>query len=254
MADERHLSVILVPDGAGAESRAFRISYRRLRLLTVVAGVLGLLFVVMVGSWWHLATRASRASALEEELAAVEAERVRVSALVARLEEAEERYDALRGLFGSDSAGLPTEGWLPVAGSARSSLPSDSAGRMPTGWPLSARGFVTRPLLAGATGDHPGIDIAIPTDSYVLAAGGGAVMDAGENEIYGRYAVLDHGDGYRTRYAHASRLFVEVGQPVRRGEVIALSGSTGRSTAPHLHFEILLDGEAVDPLVLIQRP
>lgn len=254
MSDERHLSVIVVPDGAGDESRTFRLSYRRLRILTVAAGGLALILAVMVGSWWYLAARAVRASTLEEEIADLEAERARVVALAARLEELEERYSTLRALFGSDSTDLSTDLWLPTPGGATGPPEPDSLARLPTSWPLSTRGFVTRSLLAGSTGIHPGVDIAVPMDSYIRAAGAAEVLDVGENEVYGRYVVLDHGNGYRTRYAHASRTFVEDGRTVRRNEVIALSGSTGRSTAPHLHFEILLDGEAVDPLTLVRRP
>jgi murein DD-endopeptidase MepM/ murein hydrolase activator NlpD len=113
---------------------------------------------------------------------------------------------------------------------------------------------VTRVLLDGAAGEHPGLDIAVPSGSYIRAAGSGEVVDVGEDEVYGRYVVLDHGNGYQTRYAHASLTLVERGRTVRRSEVIALSGSTGRSTAPHLHFEVTLEGETLDPLTLVQRP
>ena len=80
------------------------------------------------------------------------------------------------------------------------------------------------------------------------------MVDVGEDEVYGRFVVLDHGDGYTSLYGHASLTFVERGQHVRQHEIIALSGSTGRSTAPHLHFEVLLNGEAVDPLTMVSQP
>jgi murein DD-endopeptidase MepM/ murein hydrolase activator NlpD len=76
----------------------------------------------------------------------------------------------------------------------------------------------------------------------------------GEDEVYGGFVVIDHGEGYTSLYGHASSTLVSLGQRVRQNEVIALSGSTGRSTAPHLHFEILLNGEAVDPLTMVQQP
>ena len=81
----------------------------------------------------------------------------------------------------------------------------------------------------------------------------GVVADVGEDDVYGRYVLLDHENGYRTRYAHASHTFVELGAVVRRDEVIALSGSTGRSTAPHLHFEIHPQGgSAINPYPLVK--
>ncbi len=66
--------------------------------------------------------------------------------------------------------------------------------------------------------------------------------------------LIDHGDGYESMYGHASRVFVAAGDSVERHEVIALSGSTGRSTAPHLHFEVRKAGQAVDPLALVHQP
>jgi murein DD-endopeptidase MepM/ murein hydrolase activator NlpD len=258
MADGRHLSIIIVPDGAGEESRTFRIPYGRLKALGIVVGAAGIVLAVMVGSWWYLAARSVRASELEEEVARLQAEQTRVAILAARLAELEERYLNLRSLFGTDSLGASGESLLPIPAAGRNAVSDgrdlDPESQIPTSWPLTERGFVTRVLLADAGGDHPGLDIAIPGGSYIRAAGAGEVVDVGEDEVYGRYVVLDHGNGYRTRYAHASVTLVEPNRTVRRNEVIALSGSTGQSTAPHLHFEIMLDGEAVDPLTMLQRP
>ena len=120
--------------------------------------------------------------------------------------------------------------------------------------PLTEKGVVTQGLLRGAQGEHPGLDIAVQTDSYIRAAGGGRVVEVGTDEVYGLFVVLDHGEGYTTVYAHTSAQMVEQGQQVREREVIALSGSSGQSTAPHLHFEILLDGSAIDPLTMVEQP
>jgi murein DD-endopeptidase MepM/ murein hydrolase activator NlpD len=113
---------------------------------------------------------------------------------------------------------------------------------------------VTRGLFEDDGGAHTGLDIAAPTGSYVRAAGAGRVVDVGEGPTYGKYVRIDHDNGYETLYAHASYTLVELGEEVRKNEVIALSGSTGESTAPHLHFEILFEGETVDPLKLVQQP
>ncbi len=94
----------------------------------------------------------------------------------------------------------------------------------------------------------------MPADSYIRAAGSGTVRDAGVDEVYGRYVLIDHGGGLESMYGHASRVFVVPGDRVEQNEVIALSGSTGRSTAPHLHFEVRRDGEAVDPLAYVRQP
>ena len=255
----RKLTIIVVPDG-GPESRTIHITYRRLRVLAVGASALAFALIVMAGSWWHLAARASRVADLELQLQAAEGEGTRVRALARQLESIEAQYGNIRDLFGSSGSGGASDVWLPPASGLRrgrgaETLPAVGASQ-PSVWPLSERGFVTQALIEGAAGndEHPGLDIAVATDSYIRAAGGGTVVDVGEDRVYGRFVVLDHGGGYSTVYAHASLNLVERGQRVREREVIALSGSTGQSTAPHLHFEILLDGEAVDPLTMVKQP
>jgi len=94
---------------------------------------------------------------------------------------------------------------------------------------------------------HTGIDLAAPTGSPIVAANDGTVLRAEWNGGYGNCVVIDHGGGIATLYAHASRLLVKKGQNVKKGDTIALIGSTGTSTGPHLHFEVLVDGKHVKP-------
>ncbi len=251
-----HLTVMLIPEGSQG-GRTFQISYRRLRVLYAVGVVVALSLTLMAGSWWYLAARASRIKGLERDLARARADSARVQQLGRRLDAIEGQYGAIRRLFGS-SPDTPSDLWLPPAEGARRrepTPPSRAENSRPTSWPLTERGIVTQGLLEGKDGaNHPGLDIAVPTDSYIRAAGAGTVVDVGEDQVYGRYVVIDHGDGYTSRYAHASLTFVQRGEHVRQDEVIALSGSTGHSTAPHLHFEILHNGKAVDPLTMVTQP
>ncbi|MEK7649067.1 MAG: peptidoglycan DD-metalloendopeptidase family protein [Patescibacteria group bacterium] len=99
---------------------------------------------------------------------------------------------------------------------------------------------------------HSGVDIAGPPSNKIYAAAQGVVIISGWQSGYGRTVLIDHGNGYRTRYGHASKLFVSAGERVERGDVIAMVGSTGRSTGPHLHFEILRNGSRVNPLIHIR--
>jgi murein DD-endopeptidase MepM/ murein hydrolase activator NlpD len=94
---------------------------------------------------------------------------------------------------------------------------------------------------------HNGTDIAMPVGQDVLAAQAGQVESVGEVAGYGLTVVVRHPGGLATRYAHLSEAAVKVGQAVTQGQVIAKSGSSGKSTGPHLHFEVLKDGQAVDP-------
>lgn len=256
MADVPHLSLIVVPDGA-RESRTYRISYRRLRALAALAVLAVLLLTTVLGSWWYFAARAMRVNGLEARIASMEGDQGRLAALAEELAGLEQQYGRIRSLFGADTGAVASDLWLPpsaLARGGRSAPPGSAEDGRPTSWPLTERGFVTRTVMEDDVEEHAGIDIAVPTDAYIRAAGPGTVVDAGEDRVYGRFILLDHGDGYRSLYAHASTTFAERGQRVRRDEVIALTGSTGRSTGPHLHFEILMNGQPVDPLTLVSQP
>ncbi len=101
--------------------------------------------------------------------------------------------------------------------------------------------------LMGVTRWHYGIDMAAPTGTPIYASKAGTVSFSGSASGYGLLVKLNHGGGVETRYGHCSKLLVKKGQQVKKGQIIALVGSTGRSTGPHLHFEIRINGKAVNP-------
>lgn len=94
---------------------------------------------------------------------------------------------------------------------------------------------------------HAGLDIGAKFGEEIIAADGGTVLIAEYSDSYGNFVLIDHGDRYSTAYGHMSEIAVEAGQEVKQGELIGYIGSTGWSTGPHLHFEIRLDGERIDP-------
>jgi murein DD-endopeptidase MepM/ murein hydrolase activator NlpD len=100
---------------------------------------------------------------------------------------------------------------------------------------------------------HKGVDFAGSAGADVVAVAAGIVTWAGERSGYGTLVEINHGDGYVTRYAHNERTLVHVGDTVKRGEKIALMGSTGHSTGPHVHFEVLRNGRQVDPLSFVGK-
>jgi murein DD-endopeptidase MepM/ murein hydrolase activator NlpD len=121
--------------------------------------------------------------------------------------------------------------------------------------PPSAHGFIwpVRGNLSSPYGwrwgrMHQGIDLATRTGTPIAAAAAGTVTVAGWRGAYGQMVVIDHGDGVSTAYAHQSAIGVTVGQAVQQGTIIGAVGSTGRSTGPHLHFEVRINGSATDPL------
>ncbi|MBQ2170377.1 MAG: M23 family metallopeptidase [Paludibacteraceae bacterium] len=94
---------------------------------------------------------------------------------------------------------------------------------------------------------HEGMDFSAPVGTDIFATGNGTVVYSGWRQGYGETIEIDHGFGYLTRYAHCHKLFVRVGQKVKRGDVIALVGNTGKSTGPHVHYEVHYQGRPIDP-------
>ena len=114
----------------------------------------------------------------------------------------------------------------------------------------SPYGYRVHPIF-GTLRFHSGIDIGAYYGSSILAADSGIVIEAGWIGGYGNTVMIDHGGGYSTLYGHCSQLYVRIGQMVNQGEPIAAVGSTGNSTGPHLHFEVRINGDPVDPLGFI---
>lgn len=115
------------------------------------------------------------------------------------------------------------------------------------GYVSSSFGYRKSPT-AGASTNHKGVDLATPIGTTVSASCGGKVVTAGWVGSYGYVIYIDHEDGRQTRYAHLSKIYVKVGDKVKQGDKIALSGNSGVSTGPHLHFEMRIGGNPVNPL------
>ncbi len=120
-----------------------------------------------------------------------------------------------------------------------------------TGWHSSNFGLRTDPF-TGKSAMHEGVDYVVPAGTMIRASAGGMVVYSDMHPQYGNMIEIDHGNQVITRYAHCSKLLVKVGQVVRRGKEIALSGSTGRSTGPHLHFEVRYKGMAQNPVRFLE--
>ncbi len=127
----------------------------------------------------------------------------------------------------------------------------DDPDAIPSIWPVRGRvtaGFGERmDPFSGEEAFHPGVDIADPYGTDVVATGDGLVIEAEPDAGYGRSILIDNGDGITTRYAHLSRMFVVVGEQVKQGEIIGAIGMSGRTTGPHLHYEVRIHGIPVNP-------
>ena len=127
---------------------------------------------------------------------------------------------------------------------------------LPTIWPT--KGWITSEFGAfrswgGRGRRHEGIDVAGPRGTPIMAPGSGVVTYTGYRRGYGKTVMIDHGYGVATLYAHCQSLFVDEGQSVKRGMVIATIGNTGRSTGPHLHYEVQVEGVPVNPMLYIMN-
>jgi murein DD-endopeptidase MepM/ murein hydrolase activator NlpD len=128
---------------------------------------------------------------------------------------------------------------------------------LPTGRP--SRGYITSGFgtrsdpFTGGRAHHLGIDFNANTGDPVLSAAGGVVIYAGVKSGYGNVVEVDHGNGYTTLYGHNSRLVVRAGDIVRAGQQLARAGSTGRSTGPHVHFEVHVNGRPVNPRKFLDK-
>lgn len=247
----------------------------RLPLWAFTAGKWGaVLIVILVALFFAFAgpiTRsAARVPGLQREIARLKTENSRVQELASALNHAEASYQELRRMLGVRTPENPSAGPSVAARLASADLMKapdvvarvqgasplyETGASIPSHWPVDVPGFVTRgQVRAGNQSEsHPGIDIAVAVGTQIRASGGGTVAMVGTDSAYGLFVLLRHPGGYESMYGHASRLLVREGEVVLAGQVIALSGNTGRSTAPHLHFEIRRGGRSLDPLTLVKE-
>jgi murein DD-endopeptidase MepM/ murein hydrolase activator NlpD len=260
-----YITIVMHTDG-DLTSRSVRIP--RWMFRAGVAGAVTVAALILLGLALYLpiTAAAARVPGLVREVDRLEAENQKIGQLVAALDSAERRYDRIRAMLGADIVPDPVQlgGALPVAPPVRAHLPTshrrlEAGPSEPTHWPLDDPGYVTRgqesPGPSGNPGaeTHPGIDIAVPIGSAVRASGGGTVLQAGDEAEYGLFVLLEHPGGLQSMYGHLSRTVVAAGQAVDAGQVIGLSGNSGRSSAPHLHFEIRRDGQPIDPRTLVKE-
>lgn len=256
-----NVTIMIHRDGDVA-SRSVRLPVWLFRTLSVTATIVGVLLLLGLVLYAPIVRTAARVPGLNREIADLRSENAKVTELARTLEALESRYEQVRTMLGGDI--VPSRSRepsaVPVARPLVARYPGDAdhlerGPSVPRHWPVEGRSIVTRGVSAGERGDEPhaGLDIAVPVGTPIRASGGGVVADATEDAEYGLFVRLTHPDGFETMYGHASRLLVQRGDSVTAGEVIALSGSTGRSTAPHLHFEIRRDGRSIDPQTLVQE-
>ncbi|HVD04672.1 MAG TPA: M23 family metallopeptidase [Gemmatimonadaceae bacterium] len=231
--------VIQVQREGGLANRTIVLNQRTVRVMRFVLSRSGMAIgAVLLALFLFFAIQAARVPVLTHRLATLESDAKRLDTLQVALAQLQKRYEQVQTMLGA-----------PVVKRDTIEL------TVPSRFPLDSKGFVTRGVGSGQEYGvaHPGLDIAVPSATQVRAAGGGMVVEVSETPEYGKMIRLSHPEKYETLYGHLSQTLVKQGDKVALGAVIALSGNTGRSTAPHLHFEVRKDGQAVDPMQLIQE-
>jgi murein DD-endopeptidase MepM/ murein hydrolase activator NlpD len=252
MAESKFVTVMLVPDGTEPSS-GWRI--RRWLLKTIVIGLACLLvgitlFFIFYGQVLSRAARTERVVAENNDLRRYY---YKVQLLEQNLHQTREVVTRMASLAGIDFdfPELPDDSTLlaelsPIRG-AVIARPSALDWSLPAGLPI--QGFVTQKFDVSNPDDyHPGVDIACAVGTPVLATGSGTVEFVAFDSTYGNMAVLRHNDSVTTVYGHNTRVLVAVGERVRVGGRLAESGNSGKSTAPHVHYEVRINGEPIDPL------
>jgi murein DD-endopeptidase MepM/ murein hydrolase activator NlpD len=260
-AGRRAVTVTVHRDGALTAS-TFRIPVAVYRAVVALLVAIGLLLVLGVAFYGPIFRAAARVPALERDISRLTTDNERIRQLAAALDSVEANYGQLRRMVGADIVPDPVRlgSTMPIAPTmvvlpmglrpATEIEPSE-----PSHWPLDDQGYLTRGQVAADSADeaHPGIDVAIPVGALVRAAGGGTVLQTGDDREYGFFVLVQHPGGYQTMYGHLSRILVDQGASVRARQVLGRSGNTGRSSAPHLHLEVRRDGVSIDPMTLIRE-
>lgn len=248
----RRWTLIVVREGQ-VKSRTVALSLARVIVLggAFVVALAAMFFAA--GRWVGDATSQGRVAALENEVSDLRDENSALAVVGERIARLEAEYRQLRGVMGGELGASRRDILLPPLSEEDATARRESEEEDETRfvWPVVEQGFITRSFgdtTAAPFGEHAGVDIAVPAGSYVRTTRGGTVTETGDDAEYGLFVKVVHDDEIASLYAHNSWLFASVGDSVEIGEVIALSGNSGRSTAPHLHVEIEREGLPVDPL------
>lgn len=248
----RRWTLIVVREGE-VQSRTVALSRVKVILLaTALLTVLGAAFFG-AGRWVGNLASGGEIEALEAEVSELQRENAAMGVVAERVERLEAEYGQLRAVMGGELGRSQRDILLPPLSEkeATDRRVSERDAGADFVWPVAEQGFVTRSFgdtTSSPRDGHVGVDIAVPVGSYVRSFRTGRVTETGDDPEYGLYVRVVHDDDLSSLYAHNSWLFVDPGDSVEVGEVIALSGNSGRSTAPHLHIEIERQGVPVDPL------
>ncbi|MCK4349521.1 MAG: M23 family metallopeptidase [Candidatus Krumholzibacteria bacterium] len=248
-------TVIIVHDDR-QRTKQYRVSYRLFYALVVIVCVGTVAMVMFVATYGKLLIKAREAVLMERQITELTRRNKQVGELMRNLASLRTMNLQVRRMLGIDVSEEDSLAMQPDqarSGAVENGFPADQEMALystPSFWPV--RGYITKGFSISSGTDnenyHPGIDIAVPRGTPVRAAAAGYVLESGWDDMYGYYVMIEHGYGIKTLYAHNDRLAVMKGERIGRGQTIGYSGNTGKSTAPHVHFEVIQNNNYVDPL------
>lgn len=274
MSEEKRFYTFIV--APSAKARFHRISIHYNYLYAVLALVLGLMTVFAVSSIWVVkqATTITEFNQIQKENLDLKKKNLenelkieKLSARISNLGDQTKKLSQANGLQHADdidsNLGYGGPATFDVVEKATEQLETAlrtldleldkrrlQVSTTPRGWPV--QGYLTDHFgmrrFGGRTEFHPGLDISVPSGTAVSATADGLIVYAAWRNGYGNVVVIDHGNGLTTRYGHLSAIDVAAGQRIRRGDVIGRAGSTGRSTGPHVHYEVRENNVALNPM------
>jgi murein DD-endopeptidase MepM/ murein hydrolase activator NlpD len=237
----------------GGKTLQFALPFKVMRLLLVLAGVLVLGVIVAILGLGKVVLVAHSATRLAAENDSLKVQFARLEQLDREMQDMSAVDSKLRKLAGLDvyETQPARDGSDTPASPGQARKPQHHPGIWSFGAPNLAprQGPISQGFHEAGVGDgaHPGIDIPGPLGAPICAAGNGIVSRVGVDSVYGNMVIISHGSGLESLYGHTSKVLVAQGDTVWAGDEIAEVGNSGRSSAPHLHFAVLRDGQAVDP-------
>ncbi len=252
MSQAKYVTILFVPDGAETR-RGFRVRQWVLRLAGILFVLVLLGIVIFFSAYSKVIARAAMTDKLRVENERLKRYYYKVQMLEENLNQTREIVSRLTKLAGidyefpeipDDSTFFASLDKQPPAVIPRTSKVALS---VPVGLPI--QGFITQDFdVTDSEHYHPGVDIACAVGTPILTTAAGVVTFAGYDSTYGNMLVIQHNDSVTTIYGHNDTLLVKVGQHVPAGARVALSGNTGKSTAPHLHYEIRINNKPINPM------
>jgi murein DD-endopeptidase MepM/ murein hydrolase activator NlpD len=249
---ERYVSIIIAPHHKGTQ-KVLEFSYTALRWLGILGAALVLAVILLLINYGHIFWRAGQYELMKKRQVEMESQFGRlgdVNAEMARLKVVEKKLNAMLGVSRQPdtlkleqiTALAPAVRDTAAAGQAVAAPPAPS-GQTNVPAIMPCRGWIS----AGMAPGHTGVDIAARQGDPVWAAADGEVTFAGWDNYFGNKIEIRHSDKISTLYGHNAKLLVKAGDKVKQGQVIALVGSTGQSSGPHLHYEVKVNGIPADP-------